>query len=355
VAFALEKALKAKVVMLSGDEDALRTRALQEIMTAATLEDVYDLEVLDGGDSTPMQWSASAGTAPFLSSRRTVVVRHLLRYGEIETPGWSNLPESAWLVLVADDEGGDDSKQNKLATLRGKWETAVKSLGGHVEVFKVDPRQVVESIRQEAIRLGKKMTPKAGEALAEMCGGSLSRATDELEKVALYVGNADQISEVDVRAAAMPSREWNVYKMVDAAISGDAGEAVRNLRILVGSVNKAEDAAFQRILPTLQRQLRLIWQARIILDRKADPENLPESVANVMPENPQWSKQAPFVRNKAMRAARSTSFDQLSKCFQLLSDADARLKAILPGYSAMETLEQMLLEMIEVLRLRPAA
>src|SRR5687768_17322755 len=98
--------MSARVAMLSGDEDALRTRALQELMAAATMEDDFDLQVMDAGDSSPMEWSASAGTTPFLSSRRTVVVRHLLRLDGIDTRGWGDLPETALMILVADEEGG---------------------------------------------------------------------------------------------------------------------------------------------------------------------------------------------------------------------------------------------------------
>lgn len=355
MAFSIEKAFKSQIVMLSGDEDALRMRCLQDMMAAATIEDDYDLEVVDAGEIAPVQWLASAGTAPFLSSRRTVVVRHLLRRDEADLPGWESLPDTALLILVADDEPGDDSKQRTLASLRTKWESAVKSSKGTVEVFKVDAKQVVESIRQEAARLGKKMSPKAAETLSEMCGGSLSRSLDELEKIALYVGAAEQISDSDVRSVAMPSREWSVFKMVDSAIQGNAGEAVRHLRILVGNSPKAEEAAFRTILPNLQRQIRLIWQAKIILDHKSDPENLSEEVARMLPENPQWTKLAPFVKSKSLRAARSTNYDQLTECLSLVCDADSRLKGILPGYSAMETLEQMLLGMVEVLKLRVAA
>jgi DNA polymerase-3 subunit delta len=355
VPFSLEQALAHRVVMLSGDEDALRSRALREITTAATLEDDFDIEVVDASESGPVQWSASAGTAPFLSSRRTVIVRHLLRCDEVETPGWSELPETALLVLVADDESGDESRQSRYATIRTQWERAINKIGGHLDVFKVDPKQVVDSIRQEAVRLGKKMSPKAAETLAEMCGGSLSRATEELEKLALYTGSTEQISETDVKEVALPSREWNVYKMVDGAIQGNGAEALRHLRILVGSATKAEEAAFSRILPTVHRQLRLMWQARIILDHKGNPDDLSPEIQELLAENPAWSKQAPFVRSKTMRAARSVSFDQLTRCFEIIGDADARLKGILPSYLSMETLEQMLLEMIETLRPQVAA
>lgn len=354
MAFSIEKALAAKVVLLSGDEDILRARALQECIRAATLEDDFDIEFTDGGVTQPANWSASAGTSPFLSSRRCVVVRHVLRSEDQDTTGWQSLPDSAFLVLVADDESGDDSRQGRFASARTAWEKAIEKIGGYVESFKTDPKQVVECIRDEAARFGKKMSPKSAETLAEMCGGNLSRCLEEIEKVILYVGNAEQIVESDVREAAMPSREWNVYKMVDSALAGDGGEALRQLRILVGSVAKAEDAAFQRILPTVHRQLRLIWQARFILESKADPEDLPASISNKLPQNPLWSKQPPFVRSKAMRSARNTDFRRLTACMEALSDADAKLKGMLPSFSAMETLEQMLLQMIQAMRPRAA-
>ncbi|MBC8065936.1 MAG: DNA polymerase III subunit delta [Chlorobia bacterium] len=348
--FSLEKAMAAKVVLLSGEEDALRLRAMQELMSAATLEDDFDLQVMSGGDNSPIEWSASVGTAPFLSTRRTVIVRHLLRCEEPDTSGWPSLPPSALLILIADEETGDESRQRKYGTVRGQWEKAVRAIGGYIEEFKSDPKQLVESIRQEAGRLGKKMSPKAAEALAEMCGGNLSRAMDELEKLAIFVATAEQISESDVREVAMPSREWNVFRMVDAALTGNGSEALRQLRILVGSATKAEEAAYRNILPTMSRQLRLIWQARMILDARLDPDDLPESFVSQLPENPAWQKQAPFVKGKAMRAARGATLDQLTDCLGLISDADAKLKGMLPSYSGMETLEQMLLLMIEALR-----
>lgn len=342
--------MAARVVLLSGEEDALRARALTDLVEAATAQDDFDLEMFDGGDSGPSQWSASAGTAPFLSARRTVVVRHLLRCDDVATAGWAQLPETALMILVADDEGGDENKQRRLATLRGNWEKAVKACGGYIEEFKTNPKDLVESIRREATLLGKRISPQAAETLAEMCGGSFSRALGELEKLVLFVGENEAINDHDVRTVTMPSREWNVFRMTDAAISGDAAEAVRQLRILVGSQSKAEDAAHSRILPTLSRQLRIIWQARVVLDAKADPEHLPETVTRLFPDNPNFAKQAPFVKSKAVRSARSVTLDQLSTCMRIVSDADARLKGMLPSFSAMESLEQMLLQMVQTVR-----
>ncbi len=47
-----------------------------------------------------------------------------------------------------------------------------------------------------------------------------------------------------------------------------------------------------------------------------------------------------------MASARKVTLAQLTQCFQVLSDTcDARLKGSLGGFSAVETLERMVLEM----------
>jgi DNA polymerase III delta subunit len=350
VAFSLDKALQSRVVLLSGDEGALRARALQEVVSSVTAEDDFDIEHFTGGESKPIEWTASAGTAPFLSERRTVLVRHLLREDEVDSVGWSSLPPFSLLVLVADEESGDESRQSRYTKLRSRWEKAVKDSKGYVEEFKISANQLNESIRQEATRLGKKLSAGAAAILTEMCGGSLSRSLEELEKVALFVGSRDQITEVDVRTVVLPSREYSVFRMTDCALAGDAAEAIRQLRILVGSTTKAEDAGISRILPTMHRQLRLIWQARTIIDAKTSIENAPESVRRQFPESVSILKQQPFVQSKAMKSARAVSLDGVAECLGILGEADCQLKGILAGYSGMETLEQMLLKMVRVVR-----
>jgi len=86
------------------------------------------------------------------------------------------------------------------------------------------------------------------------------------------------------------------------------------------------------------------------LDAKSDPENPSEAVVRLLPDNPNFTKQAPFVKSKAVRSARGITLGQLATCMRLVSDADARLKGMLPSFSAMESLEQMLLQMVQTVR-----
>lgn len=349
MSFAAPKSIQSRIVMLSGEEEALRRRALTEIVALATQDGDFDLQTFEADEAPPVDWVASAGTAPFLSERRTVVVRHLLRRDPDDIPAEiKTLPETALLILVADEEGGDENKQKRLSSVRTAWEKIVKAAGGSVADFATNTKQIRESIRAEADRLGKKMSEASAESLAEMTGSNFSRAAEELEKLALYVGAEGQIRESDIRAVVIPSREWNVYKLIDAIVDGAVPEALRQLRVLVGSQTKAEDAAFGRILPTLSRQLRMIWQARICIEAKCSPSNAPPEVARLFLDKPNIAKEPPYRQARLMQLARRVDFESLTRCFQAVSNADSKLKGLLDSFSAIESLEQMVLEMVEV-------
>lgn len=341
--------------MLSGGEDALRRRALSELVAEATKEGDFDLETFEAGETRPLEWIAAAGTAPFLAERRTVIVRRLLR---AEDPAEAmaapkptiSLPECALLVLVVDEEPGDDSKQRKLSGYRRAWEGVVDSSGGYVAKLDIDSKALQSELKKEIAEQGKKITPAALDRLVEMTGSSLSRALEELEKIVIYVGEEPQIGESDVRAAVVPSREWFVFRLVQALVEGNIAEALRQLRLLVGSNTKAEEAAYRNIFPILSKQLRLLWQARLCIEAKVLPRQAPEDLAHAFPERPDIRKEADWSQTRAMAAARALSLDQIGQCLQLLCDADARLKGQLPGFNSLDTLERMVLEMADAVR-----
>src|SRR5471030_1348080 len=120
MSFQPEKALKNRLILLEGEEEAWRQTALQELLAAAQIQrDDFDLQTFSADESKPKDWFAAAGTSPFLADRRTVIVRHLLRLGIEELTGTKpkELPPTALVILVADDETGDDNKQARLKTL----------------------------------------------------------------------------------------------------------------------------------------------------------------------------------------------------------------------------------------------
>ena len=351
-----KKSIQKPLVMISGDESALRRHALDELLEAAEVQpDDFDLQTFDG-ETDWMEWIAAVGTAPFLATRRTVIIRHLLRMDldRVKPEAFKTLPDSALLILVADEESGDEDRQRRLKSWRAAWEKLVKNAGGELIVCNVDAKQVKDLIRAELGATDKKITDRALDALTEMCAGNVSRAIEELPKLISYIEPEKTIQESDVREVVMPSLEWNVFKLVDAVVEGEVGESLRQLRILVGSPQKAEDAAFRNILPQLSRTLRLIWQARVCVDAKVQPSMAPELVRSAFLSKPNLSGEKDFVQNKALRAARRLSLQQIGEMLQVLSEADSQIKGLIPNFTAMETLEQTVLKMGEIARPRVA-
>ena len=350
--FNAEKALQHRVVILTGEEEAMRQRAFHDLLAAAQISrDDLDLETYSADESQPGDWYAAAGTSPFLADRRTVIVRHLLRceIDKVKKTDFSKLPASAFLILVADDESGDENKQARLKTLRKNWEKAVQSAGGGVFAFDSDPKMIREVLKKEVANIGKTISEPAVLALVDMTGGSLSRALDELQKLELFIGSQANIRESDVREVVVPSREWNVYRMVESVFQGQIPEALRQLRVLMGSPTKAEDAAFSRILPTVSRHLRLLWQARACVEGNfTSPALASPKVAGMFPEKNSIAKEQPYRLGPLMNTARRLTFPQIEKCFAIVADTDARLKGTLTSFTALDTLERMLLEMSSV-------
>ncbi len=358
--FDAAKALAHKVVLIGGAEEALRRAALRALLAAVSPdEEDFDRESIFADAKAPMEWVASAGTAPFLSPRRTTLIRNLLRVDPRDWAGggavkdkdhplakaFLGLPDTALLVLVADDESGDEAKQRTLAGLGKRWASLVTAGGGFVASFDVDPKKVAEAVRQEVQGRGLKMSPAAASLLAEMSGGRLSVALAEIEKLAVYIGASDTIRESDVREAATPEKEYNVYGLVDAVVAGEQGRALTQLRILFDRADRVENEAFPRVFPTLLRQFRLIWQARLCIEDGCSPKAPSSAVRAMLPEKPNLSTEGDWSQERAMRAARRIGLAATRACFDELVDADAKMKGLRPSFDAMDTLEQMVLRM----------
>lgn len=350
--FDLNSALQHRVVLLATRETHLRIAALRQ-MTEAIQRDGFDVETVAGDERPPRAWCASIETAPFGSDRRAIIVRNLLRAGsppkDFESE-LARLPDWAWVILVADDEATiDENRQRTLGTHRTAWVKAIKEGKGLVYDPSIESSNLAVLIAEACREFEKGISRPAAELLVHMTGGSLSRALDEIPKLAAFVGKEDRISEADVRAVVSPSYEWNLWELLDAVVSRRPNEALRHVRLLVAGTSKTEEAVYRNILPLLSRQLRLLWQARMCLDENTAPSRAPEEVRRAFPSKPDLQREKDFVVRKTMRQAERMTADQIAACFGILADTDAALKGALPSFSTVDTLEQMVLRMTAVL------
>lgn len=364
--FNAEKAASSRVVLIAGNEDTLRRDASMKLQQHLDVrDDDIDVEVVIADQKTPLEWVSAAASVPFMGERRVVLVRNLLRVDPGQVwPGrhkagehpftleLSRLPETAMLILVADEESGDEQKAQRLSTVSKRWSDVVKAAKGHVADLSVDRKSIAEQIRKAAKAEGKQMSAGTATLMSEMTAGSLTLALSELQKVALYVGSNDTIKDSDVKTVVVAEQEYNVYQLVDAIVAGDTGTAIKQLRTLIEGKDKVDNQAFSRIFPTISRQFRIIWQARLCLDAGCTARDPVPSVLQMLPKKPRINDERDWSQTRAMRAARRISLGQIQNVFEELVDADARIKGLRPSYSTIETVEQMVMKMSAICRSR---
>jgi DNA polymerase III subunit delta len=355
MSFNSQKALSHRVVLLSGAEDYLVRQALRELVDAAGFEkDDYDLEVFSGESSSYSDWYASACTIPFLAQRRGVVVRNVFKAKVEDMPAdiFKGLPETSLLILVADEDTSDD-RATKVTAKKKALEKAITQAGGLTAGFSPDAKKANDTVRQTIVANGRKIGSDAIETLLEMTGGSLSRALEELEKVFLFSKN-ETISDHDIRSIVVASREWNIWRMVDAMTQGNVTEALKQLKTVMASNKKPEDFAFSTLFPQISRQLRLMMQARICIDKGFTPDRVPSSFSKLFPSKNHLPSEKDFVRNSAMRVAKSVSLKQIGLAIESIANADAALKGMGTSFSPSDTIERLVFDLTNILRPKKA-
>ncbi|MBI1334252.1 MAG: DNA polymerase III subunit delta [Armatimonadetes bacterium] len=354
MSFNVAKAVQSRVVLLSGNEPVLLRAAIDDMLEHAGLQkDDYDLEEFQADSSQPGDWLASVGTFPFLASKRTVIVRNAqkLKADDIPTAPLQALPETALLILVHSNEGEDQRQAG--GSRKASLERLVTSAGGTVAKFDADPKKTSDMLRQEILKRGRKIQPGTLDLLVEMTGGSYSYAMEELDKVFLY-SEEETISEHSIKSVVVASREWNVWRMIDALTSGNVQESLRQLQIVVGSKNKVEDVVFSQLFPLISRQLKLLYQGRVCVESGCRPESAPSEVRAQFPSKPNLGSERPFVQGSVMRAAQNLSLGQVVEAMEHLSKADAALKGLGTSLSPMDTIERLVFDLSNTLRAKRA-
>lgn len=344
--------LKYRALCFHGEESGLSREWLDGVLEAAGLvKDDFDLEIRNGDEGSPGDWFASVTTSPFLAERRVLVIRQANRWDPAKSPipDLKGLPAASLLIFVGDEEAtSDPSRQTKFASNGKAIATLVEKAGGKAVESKPDPAAAKNRLKTAIADDGRKITEGALESLLEMCGGRYSRAKEELDKLTLYAGSA-VIREADVEAIVVPSRDFQIFKLVDAIVANRVPDALKQLKAIVTSAKKPEEEAFRTIFPMVSRNLRLLWQARLCVDAGCAPQDPTPAVLARLPEKPDIRRESPYRSNSLVRTARGVPLARLARCLTIVADADARLKGQLDSYATMDSLERMVLEMAQAI------
>ena len=133
-----------------------------------------------------------------------------------------------------------------------KWVKALEAIGAMVPIWPVTQRELPGWIRTRMQAVGLKPDHDAVRMIADRVEGNLLAGQQEIEKLRLFCG-AGPVTASEIDAAVADNARFDVYKLVDAAVAGDAK---RSVRILDGVRREGSDAVI--VIWALTRELRLL-------------------------------------------------------------------------------------------------
>ncbi len=291
---------------LHGNEDLEREEVLSSLISA-TVEPAtqdFNLDVLRADESDVSDIVNRATAFPMMASRRAVVVRQLERLLESDAqallPLVQNPPETTVLVFTATKF---DGRRKLFLELR-------KSA---VCVAFPDPydREVPDWIQRRARALGKQIEPEAVHLLHLSVGPHPRELANELEKLAIHVGDRDRVTGDDVTRVVAASTGDTIFKLTDAVGEGQVAEAQALLNRLL---EQGENAV--GIVAMLSRHIGLLRRARWMLEARVPRQEMARHL-----------KVPPFFVSGYLKQAGRYSDTGMEDAHEALLAADYRLKS----------------------------
>ncbi len=303
----------APCYLVTGDEHLLVDEALDAIRAAAREQGFTSREVHVGA-ATGFDWQTlgAAGANLSLFAERRIVELRLPtgKPGRVGSQAIADFVEqlSPDLVLIVSTPKLDRSNSN------AKWVKALAAAGAHLTIWPVGVRELPGWIGDRMRRVGLKPSREAVAMIADRVEGNLLAASQEIEKLRLLLGEGE-VTDTDVSRAVANSSRFDVYKLADASLAGDARRA---LRILAG----LREAGVEPVLVmwSLTKELRAL--ARVSDSLRADRD-----MGGAMRKAGVWNARQPLVRSCVARHGRD-DFYQLLKA---AGRADAASKGQGPG------------------------
>jgi DNA polymerase-3 subunit delta len=249
--------------LVTGDEPLLVQEALDAVRAAARERGftARELHVAAAG----FDWQAVAATAGNLSlfAERRVI--------ELRLPTGKPGREGSEAIVELAGRLGDDLLLIVVApkldrqSLSARWVEALDRHGAVVTVYPVERDALPAWVEARMRRLGLAPAADAVALIVERVEGNLLAADQEVEKLRLLLGEGP-VTAADVERAVADSSRYDVFKLVEAALIGDAQRA---LRILAGL--RAEGVEPPSVVGALARELRVLAKLAHARETGADP------------------------------------------------------------------------------------
>lgn len=239
----------APVYLVSGDEPLLVQEACDNIRSAARSQGFSERELFHAeGQFDWGQLLQSANSLSLFAERKILEVRLTGKVTEAAGKAlveYCRNPSPDNLLLVVSPKL-DKSAQSSA------WYKTIDATGGTLAVWPIGEKQLPRWIDARLRAAGLDAEPQALELLTAKVEGNLLAAVQEIEKLKLLCPGNHINAELMASAVADNAR-YDVFGLVDKALSGDASGALRNLQGL-----RAEGTEVTLVIWALAREVRTL-------------------------------------------------------------------------------------------------
>lgn len=330
------------VYLVLGEERLLVDRVVAALREATGKGGVagFNEDKFTAGESSIGAILGATKMIPMMAPRRFVLVRGLDRWekkGEEDddapaAPTKKGRPEASPLDELA-EYAKDPPPSTVLVLVSPKLHgqrrlVAGAKKGGYVvscDALSRDalPRWIEDAAREK----GHKIAPEVADQLAEIAGPELGYVADAVERLSLYVGPKNPITEDAVAAVVTRVRQSSVWELIDALGARRTASALGTL----ADIYDPRDGGL-RLLGAISWSVRQMVKLDSALRTGAD---LKEAAAR--------AGVPPFKANDVARTIRSVPPGTLPTWLRLMAETDLALKS--SRRPAQAVLETMLIEM----------
>lgn len=287
------------ILFFHGPNSYASRRKLQEVVAqyqAKTGSD-FGLERIDGVATDAKALAAALRAVPFLATSRLVIVEYLsankAASGQIE----AIIQELPTTTVVVFYEKEVDKRTVYFKTLSTKAQTQFFSMLG--------PTQLAGWVNAQSRALDATIEPGAMAELIDRVGDDQWRLEQELGKLA----NHDvHITREHVQQLVEPSRDENIFGLVEAIANGRTKQALAQYQLLLdGGTGE------------LYILSMIIWQLRNLLLAKTAGPMAPGELARA-------AGLSPFVAGKAAARQADLDLEQLKAAFLAAVDTEYQIK-----------------------------
>ena len=286
------------VYIFRGDQGHLIDQALYALR-AKVLGDSDDMNyiVFHGDSASAEDIIENASTVPMFSSGKLVVVKNAEKLKAKELTSLEQYLESpspsCCLVIIFSD--------GKAPKIKKKHPTFN---------FTLEKGTSVSAVREEAQKLGYKITARAAQTLISLVGEDLKEIHNELIKLSLYRSDGNEIDIEDIENHTRKAQYGDVFALINAISKRNKRDAHK---VLLDLEEQGEEPL--SVLSRIIWRFRLIWKAKELTDTKTPKAEILKEL--------KMSSGAFYYLSQDLN---KYSYQDITRIMGLLTDCDKKLK-----------------------------